>query len=428
MNERLRGIQPELPGFEWGEFGETFDNLPYSDLRRWTQEGDIYERIFQNVPLGRHHHVKALSFLSYVGPDPKDQFFLPYVHTRFDHQFTTAIVMEEILKQNGFPQEDIDLAILAGLIHDIATPAHGDATKKIDPEALDEEKFWWEALGKKGQDFITGEFGARRKKLDVIIQNRGLLGQVLDMADRITYTMKDLNAITMEKPLVLPADSNPYLQLLHTIISQNPKIGNIYKEIGVDRKKKEIFFNDPRNLGTFLLLRAHLHKALYLNPTNQARDFFIAFLIKALYSRDGSKSLTPQNLREMTDEGLIIILQEYYKPEYKDFSQRFYFELTGWYPEFERFENEQEAKEFSAQLRRKNIKVIGISQCKGFDPATSYKVAGEKGHILPFREYDPGTASEIEKIAEQTKGFLVFFTDASNNDFINSLLEKATSE
>lgn len=429
MTERERGRQLELAGFEME--GEAFDFLPCSDLRRWTEESDIYERSFQNLPLARLDGVKALSFLSYVGPAAKDQIFLPYSHTRFDHSFTVGIVIETIMRQNGFPQEDTNVGIVAGLIHDIATPAHGDATKKVDPKALDEEQFWWETLGRNGQVFVTQELNIPQERLDAIIKNQGIMGQILDIADRITYTMKDLNGIVAvdQNNAWSWVFQNPYLQTLHDFIAINPKIGNIYKEVGADRRKNEVFFNDPKNLGIFLFLRAHLHKALYLNPISQGRDLFIASLIKRLYSRDGSRPLSPQRLRSITDENLIEVLQKYYKPEYGDFSQKLYYDLTNWHPYFEKFESKEEAIKRTKELKKdKDIAIIGMNQCKGFDPGTSYKVTDEKGRIVPFREFDPDSVSEIERMVEETKGFFVFFVDLSERNSINSLLQKTPLE
>ena len=49
-------------------------------------------------------------------------------------------------------------------MHDIATPALGDAAKSIDPDNLDEEKFWHEVLDEKGKEFLRKK-GARPSKI-----------------------------------------------------------------------------------------------------------------------------------------------------------------------------------------------------------------------------------------------------------------------
>lgn len=409
------GRQPILP--EIDELGETYGRLPFSDLKRWTEEGDIYERAFENLPLGRLAYVKALSFLSYEEFDPKYAIFAPYPHTRFEHAFVVSLVSGEILKLNGFSQQDINTGIIAGLVHDNATPAFGDATKKVDPKALDEERFWWQSINKKGRDFITKELKIQRKMLDQLIKNKGILGQVLDIADRITYTMIDLDAVIPKKPLSSTTSYDELrLSALRQLLSDYPKIGNICKEVVVDRNKQKIFFSNPEHLGIFLLLRAHLHQALYLKPANQGRDLFVAKVLSSLYSRtDSNAPLTPQRLREMTDEDLLAILQKHYKPQVY-FPQEIYRDLVEWHPEFGEFGKNHlaRAKQFAEELKKKkNMVLVGIHKCKGFDPTTSYNVIDKSGNIMPFKNFDPELALKIEEIAMETKRVYVFYTDIS---------------
>lgn len=426
MIEREGGIQTLLPDFELQ--GERFDSLPYSDLKRWVGENDIYEKAFQNFPMERLHEIKALSFLSCIGLDLKHTVFLEYPHTRLDHSFTVAIVMEKILRQNGFEDAEINVGIIAGLIHDIATPACGDATKKIDPEALDEEKFWWKTIGEKGQEFITDELGIAKETVDDIIKNKSLLGQVLDIADRITYTMKDLDAIVRddgESNFLAKLDLDPALLPLRYIISHYPQIGNIYKEVGVDRKRNEVFFNNPKHLEVLLLLRTRLCRDLYYSPVSLGRDFLVGQLMLPLYSRNGATPLTAKKLRDLTDYNLMEILQKAYcQPKGQITGFEMQHDLVNWHPLFKKFENNQEAEEFAKRLRRrKNMAVVGVTECKGFDPATSYKVVNREGKTMPFFKFDPSTAKEIEEITKATKGVFVFYADVAEKTHINNLLK-----
>lgn len=423
-NESLR--QPSLPGFQELFEDSFFEFLPYSNFRRWTPEDGIYDRAFQNLPLGRLKGVKALSFLSYIGLNPESRYFMEYKHTRLDHSLVVALLMEEMLRQNGFSQEKINLGIIAGLVHDIATPAHGDATKKVDPEYLNEEKFWWDVLDKKAKAFIA-QHGGSKLILSQIIKDGGALGQVLDIADRITYTMKDLYGLIgpMEKQ---DLNLDPYLLPLRQIVYWNPKIGNIYKEVGVDQKKAEVFFNDSKGLAQFLLLRALLYKNLYLNPVSQGRDLFVTKLIDPLYSRTDPSLLTPSKLRTMEDQNLMDAVSSYLSKRYKEAIPRpdlIFHTLVNWYPEFERFDDKDKAKIRATQLSKdENIAVIGIKKCNGFDPATSYKVATRNGHIVPFKDAMPEESRQIEQIAEDTKGIFVFYVNLSEKPSpINTLLK-----
>lgn len=431
MSEREPTVdfrQQKLPDFGH-ELERSYDFLPYSDLKRWLPWDGYYENALRNLPLGRLNGVRALSFLSYIGSPTDSVQILEYTHTRFDHSLVVALVGEEILRRNGFPQEEINTEIIADLTHDNGMPAYGDATKKVDPDALDEEKHYWEALGKKGQTFVKS-LGMSRRMLEPIIRNEGILGQVLDIADRITYTMKDLHITASEArdDAFLPT-LNPHLLPIRYLLSHNHNIGNIYKEVGVDKNKQEVFFNNPQHLHTFLLLRAHLHQMLYLNPINQGRDLFIKHLIDPLYSRDGHNKLNPKILRSMTDQDLLTMLQKHYS-KYATIPNSLYYDLTSWYPSFKKFNSLDDAKKFESELKKdKNIVIIDKPYyCRGFNPATSYNiVANKKGDIEPFRERYSSAAREIEDIAESTKGVYVFYSDVSKNGKIDRLLKEIFS-
>lgn len=409
---------PELPGFEAEEQDVSFfENLPYSDFKRWVPENSIYEIALNKIPaLNRLNGIKALSFLSYVGPRPKEAYFVEFNHTRLDHTLTVALVGEEILKQNGVPQNQINLYIIAALLHDIATPAYGDATKQVDIKNLHEEDHWWNVLDQKGKDFVI-QYDTK-EMIDKVIKNKGMLGKVLDIADRITYTMKDIGGIQTSIPLV-SEPFNPYLAELNNIISKNPKLGNIYKEVGVDQKKEDVFFNNADNLNIFLSLRAHLHQKLYLYPTNQARDFLIARAIARIYSKDENATLSPNKLRKMSDYDLMHILADHYKW----YAIGMHPLLTNWSPKFERFDSMEKAKEKERELKhKKNIAVVGINECKGFDPATEYKVADGYKYVK-FRDYRRSEATKIEKVAESVRGIFIFWADVSENSQTDKLLK-----
>jgi HD superfamily phosphohydrolase len=340
-------------------------------------------------------------------------YFTEFTHSRLDHSLTVALITEEILRQNGFSQDQINRGIVASLLHDIATPAYGDATKQVDIKNLHEEDHWWNVLDNNAKNFIK-QFGTK-EEIHEIIKNRGILGKVLDISDRITYTMKDMSAVQ-----IAPVPDDPYLADLNKIIVNNRKIGNIYKDVGIDQKKKEVFFNDSNNLNVFLTLRAHLHQNLYLYPTNQARDLFVAKAIEKIYSNDGSAILFPDKLREMTDNGLMKVLASYYGENI--FTM--YPQLVNWYPEFEKFDSIDKARMKKNELKqKKNIAVIGIRECKGFDPGTDYKVTNGYNYIK-YKNYDPSKANKIEEIAKSTKGIFLYWTDISENYPINRLFRR----
>ncbi len=420
MARRPEGLQGEFrllsDEFEDGDF-KLF--LPFSNLNRWVEEEDFLSKASKRLGAWKRlGGIRVLSFLSYVGPAPEKQYFIGYTHDRLDHSLVVALTAGEIGRRNNLPVSSINYLEAAGLLHDIATPALGDTAKSIDPENLDEEKFWRESLDNEGREFLKNE-NLNPQKIDGIINNGGVLGQILDVADRITYTMKDLrNVIRLMGNKI---NVRPYLIEIRYPLSHHPDIGNIFKDVAIDQKKGLVFFSDQDRLGVFLLFRALMHKHLYMDPTSQGRDLFVANLLKPLYSTDGSKPFSPERLREMTDrEALDVLAGSYNFPRLR--GDWIYTQLTNWYPMHQRCETVEDAKETARKISHRYL-VLGIKECKGFDTGISYLTLDEDGNVIPFREADVSMARQIEEVERATRGVFIYYTDVSKESPINKLLE-----
>ena len=414
----LVSVSDEIEGNE-----SIYEFLPYSSLRRWLYEGSVYEKALRELPLGRLGGVKSLSFLSYLGEDPESvNCAYPAHHTRYDHSLVVGIVMEEILKQNCFPQDEINKGILAGLIHDIATPAHGDATKSVDPKNLEEEDFWAEVIGKKGLDFLATH-GLNEEEMDKIVHNQGVLGKVLDAADRITYTMKDV--FSLYESLASPRNINPIFFPLHEITTRNPLVGDVYKDINIRRSTGEVYFSDPERLFDFLRLRAVMSKNYYHNPSSQGRDFLIRRLIEPLYSTSVHSILNPSSLRRMDDNQLLAIISQSYGA---GMPICMFDELINWHPQYEVCYTEGEAREKEEELKKEqDIWVLGTRYCKGFNTASDTLVLFE-GQVSPFKEAMPHKAAELDEMSDAIKGFYVFYVPQGKNAMVDSLLTRLSGK
>lgn len=404
--------------FEEGDFNI---HLPYSDLRRWISDDSVLAHAASAFRIwGRLNEIRALSFLSYVGPEPEKQYFIGYSHNRLDHSLVVGLTAGEIGRRNNLLQNQIDTLEIAGVLHDIATPALGDAAKSIDPDNLDEEKFWHEVLDEKGKEFLRKK-GLSRGKFDDIIVNHGHLGQVLDIADRVTYTTKDLGEVFgyVESKVNI----SPYLIELRYPLSHYPNIGNIYKDVVIDQKRGLVFFSDQKKLGVFLLLRALMHKHLYMEPTSQGRDLFVANLLRPLYSLDGQKPLNPQKLRKMVDREALDVLAKHYEfPRLQ--GEWLYTQLTNWHPRYERCETQEEAEQKEKEISNNGLLVLGVKECRGFDAGLSYLTLDRNQKIVPFEDADPGMAHQIRGIEKSTRAVYVFYTDISEDTPINDLLRR----
>lgn len=409
------------PSFEHLEGAAFF--LPYSDIRMWIPEGDIWFDFNRAFPVYRLHEVKQLSFLSYAGPDPERVTVLQYPHTRFLHTQQVALTAREIVRKNGGDLKSQYLIMTAAGLHDIATPAHGDATKVVDKENLDEEDHWKEMIEKTGKTYLK-RHDLSIEQIDEIIHNRDALGQVLDVADRIAYVMQDTQAILGDPFSVDSFRVDPYTAVLRSIIQKDPQVGNIYKDVLVDWKNKRVVFSDVKRLEVFLYLRAHLHQQHYLYPRNQGRDMVVASVMRPFYSNTGDPEnpdiLTPQRLRRMSDNDLMDFLGSRYG---FGFGEVFYNSLLNWHPKFERFENNAEADRRLEEISQEKDKVVlGKREVKPFDPGNKYLVVN--GRKIETFEDATGRSMVLKRIVDETRGVFVFYIP-KDEEPIGGILQKA---
>lgn len=397
------------------EEGELYVNLPqiphyevtplmfeedYGWFSRERPQDRMYLESYRALPIPRLGRIKQLGFLSPVS-DPMVE-FIGYRHRREGHSIMVARNFELILRQNGYPDWIINTGIFAGLVHDIATPAGGDAIKRIDPEALDEETHWKEYLTPQVLEFAH-KYDVDLDLVDKMINGQGLLGEVLSTVDRISYTYVDTAEIYgIQTALRLP---------------KNP-----YRDVKIDPDKDRFYFLDPNKFYDIFLARAFNHLQIYMDPTNQGRDKIIEMLIKPLYARDATRPLTPQILRSINDTELIeeYIMKYYRLPEGTvGIADLVHNQLNNLVPEVEVFDP-LDIKEFEnlvGQIKGDSNKFfIGEERSNGFDPGSSYLVQDyhSNGEPISFTEFDPEKAHVLNSLSEACKAFYVYYVDLTS--------------
>lgn len=401
--------------------------LPFSDMDPWIYDDEIYPQLYQYFPLWRLTRISSLVEFAPVGKDPVHNAYFGFTHHRFYHTMSVARVMEHILRQNDYPYDVVELGIFAALLHDIATPALGDATVSLDPPNLHEELHWQDVIDEKGWSCLASR-GIGRDTLDEIIKNRGLLGQVLDVADRITYVAQDAYRLMMFSHPQSGLD-DPYFRIFHSLVLADPKFGNLYKDVKIDKKFKKVFFTNQEKLKMFLFLRAKLTEKVYRHPFNQARDILIARMIKPFYSADITEDddlLDPKRLREMDDDQLTVYLScRYLFPDWRMGTAFFEMGFLFWEPKFERFNSAKEAQSYVDSLAgRENIFIMGTRHMKDFNTGTGYNVMDAYGQIVPFKKFDPRSAQQLAEISRRTRGFRVYYSDLEGKADVNELIKR----
>lgn len=419
-----------------------FVSLPFSDLDPGIPEGSIINQAWILPPLIRLHRIRQLSFITDVSTHPDELSHSGFSHVREGHSYVVAKIGQEMMRNNGYPENEVNKQAVLDLMHDIAMTAGGDAVKKIDQQRLNEEDNWIVCADEATYSFIK-RFGSSVDEINEGIHNRGRDGVVLDIADKIAYVMTDaaytepattltqyFNNLSFHemcpnyvhkprKPRFHPFTTEGEKKLVR-ILQRNPKLGNIYQTVRIT--DNQVWFDDPKMLADFLMVRALLHKELYLHPLNQGRDALIRYLFKPFYSPydadEVSGKITPSMLFRMTDDDLFFHMSSLY-----DFVPQA--DLLMWYPEYEKFEDRKTAEVYARELTENGIRVIGIEEVRGFNPGTNYLVNTNDG-IMPFWQAFPQITGKIHKVERDTRKIYVIYNLPGKSQRVDAAIEAAS--
>lgn len=418
--------------------------LPFSDLglrvkdyQKWLIdfEQELLYRAFEPLPIDTMRSRAQLGFLSKAFNS--DRHFGGEGHTRFRHTIVAYAIVDEVSEILDLPEKDRNLLKLGIILHDIAIPAGGDAIKSLDHENLDEEGVWYKTLDRKGFQFLR-EIAGRGvvSKLHKMIngQNGGVLDQIIDFADKLSYTAVDAEyagelaydpIMLFVNPGIDMAEYSKFKELLEA----NIDFGRVYESIRKDDATNQIYFTDTERLKAFLKIRAILFRNLYLNGENQGRDLFLRLLAGPLYSSDGVSELGPRSLRAMSDIELTNVV---FNKQGEGFAQPsdFYDHLRKWKPKSILVETEEAAQRLAKELKKDaNIRIIGIKKSKKFNPALDFRVFDEEAQkIVTVEAYDPDFAQEMNGLACSTQGYYVIYENVSEDSSINRLVKRVIRE
>lgn len=397
--------------------------LPYSGLEEWVQEDSAFQEINDAFGIDRLRHIRSLSFLSYrmiLGPDSDHVIHDEFRHDRYSHSLAAGLVMDKMLKRNKITGRDYLLGLTAALTHDLATPAGGDAIKSLDPESLHEETHWREMLGDEAWAFLD-KHSISPEEVESVIANEGPLGEMLDIADRLTYTMQDARELGRG-----PITVEPGLDIDRVIKGHN-RIGDLYADVQIDPTTGRPYCNDSERLGHFLVLRAAMHYDLYMNPITAGRDWVIARFMEPFYTTGQptvDQPITPTLLRRWGDDDLMKFLCEKYDVSHFP-SNFFYQELSSWQPSYETFKTPEEARaELSKMQENPEITILDTITKNGFKTGEQYLTKDNEGNIRPFSEVDPKITELLRIIAEETNETHIFYVDKSDRTNIGRMIRE----
>ena len=214
-----------------------------------------------------------------VQPIEKNTTYIHH-HNRYVHSLDTACNIELIMRNNSFSEEEIKKAIIACCLHDVATPVFGDLTMKAFPKLKEENGFSdYMAYYPERVAEIEKTFNLSITELHSWIKNQGIIGKILDVADRLAYTARDVFSVHNSTKLKYEQDDSSE-KTIGDIIKKDPYMFDIMMEISV--KDDQIVFENPERLKNILCIRANMHNLIYLNPYLWTREEYFGLILQFL--------------------------------------------------------------------------------------------------------------------------------------------------
>jgi hypothetical protein len=392
--------------------GEEFEpwvvvpSLPFAGYGYQILEGGLIERVEREWQTFRLSGVNQLGFLHYpiITDDEPLMVTSDFPHNRRVHQFDVGNNCVLILFNNNRSQVELDLVRAAATTHDVLTPGGGDTTKLIDRKAFDEDLHYPEAL--QGVDWSQfPELPENAPELlPQIILNRGLLGQVLDIADKIAYVGRDLYQYYIVGPK-LPGHGE-----IAALLHEHQQPCSIWECARI--KNDQLYFDDKDRLVNFLMIRATLFAQVYNNPSSRFWENFVKTFLQNRFYRTGR--ITRQWLLQAQDIHLENLINQ-------EIGQNFVGLWVGMKQErMETFPSLGLAIRRKKQLRRKGRPVVMIE--KTFTPKAGlhFLVKTQEG-LQSLSKADPENARRIRRTIRPNYEYSLHYLDIPRNKLPNAL-------
>jgi len=367
---------------------------------------DATHRLFK---LGRLQGIQQLGFLQPPWVAMSDQqFVLPLTHVnRYLHSMDVMALSMTMADKLGLPEKERNTVQVAGFTHDWGMPAGGDSVKLVDVEALDEDRNYKrlirERLDQRTWERVQHEYGIDENTLVRTIQNEGILGQILDVADKLAYVARDIDtclnvAVGMRHARLDDSDAYVGTRALTEIVKDHSHVCSVWDSVRSDQER--LVFTDVQRLIAFLKVRIVLFRELYYHPRARFGEYLISrILVKKLYDRG---ELTREMLLEMNDRELHDILD-------KRYGQRMVIRALSLKSNVQSFATREEALAFKADLDRFGVPFSLVEDhLHSIKPGTHFLVDSPAG-VMPFLQAYRGDVRELHEMATMLPAVHVYY-------------------
>jgi hypothetical protein len=381
--------------------GYLSEKLPLADVQYVViPSNGLCAQTVRACGLDRLRHIRQLAYihLPIRRVAPSLDYAAPvFSHSRFTHSFDVMAIARLIGERIGLSEQDMTTLTVAALTHDAFTIAGGDSIKDIHPAEFDEEAAYPRLFRRSEWPSFERTFRLDRDELVSIVHNKGVLGQVLDWADKIAYIARDLAEYHELLAPTSPQIIERYPEL--SIDANRPPLCAIWKSL--ERVDDTIVCRDPDALAEFLRIRACMFHRMYRGERTQFMRAFAVHTVKNLLQYG---DLASSELFDLTDPELNVrILQKtnvFCNGPFttRSFGQPFVYLC-----------NEMQEAESIKQRERKHHPVGRAIICpdQKIDPRLDMPVIA-LGKVQPFEHARPQEAARIRSVLEYRAPFLIF--------------------
>ena len=367
------------------------------DISENTLIGDAY-RTFKIFRLGG---IRQLAWLTIAVTKEEAREVIPqrYEHRRLQHVLDVTAIANLLAYQTQLPEQERNTLILAALTHDTLTPAGGDTTKLLDREFFDEDKQYHTLFEDPEIRELLARYNIPKELLNQTVLGKGVLGGLLDIADKTAYVSRDMWQIARRatSPLTKLAEEDR----AHALTNTYPNICNAWQSVYV--RDDRIVFADARALARFLELRALLFRCLYFNIDTRFSEFVVGHLILKELINTGR--LRKKDLLAWTDSQLDHHIETYtHLPSQWEFGT----------PHRKGFRDHISMQEMVERQKedRENAVMSEILPPR-IKSGTEYLVQ-INGRIGPLHECAPELANPIDELAQTKDPFRVYWIPISS--------------
>lgn len=371
-----------------------FFELPKTGISYLLREGGFCEDVIRALDLWRLAGIKQLGFLQAPWEDGRMLFRQPLSEgTRFTHSCDVFAIASIIAFNNGIsagPQ--LRTLQFAALTHDVGTPAGGDSVKLVDPSGLDEDLNYPAILTLyPDAPAVIERYGIDREELFRTIRNEGLLGQILDIADKLAYIARDASYTAHHIEGIAHESTEYGIRTLANHIARYPYVCGVWDAVRV--REGHVYFDDPSRLLSFLTLRVLMFRELYYHPRARFGEFMMSrLLVKTLYRRG---TITKRELLRMRDDDLMRLMDQAYGSGTHSIGGT----IASSEARVESFPDLAQACAFCAALAQEGIVFAMIDDDRrAIRPSTAYLVESPDG-LVPLAEAFPSDARIIAEMA-----------------------------